>query len=251
MKLSLHMFFLINRLPSKVIDDQTPFECLLGTQPDYTFLRTFGCAVWPNLRPYNSKNFEFHSKQCVFLGYSPIHKGFKCLDPKEGHIYVSHDVIFDEHVFLFAALSPNVGARLRSELALHPDILKNSSSIFWDAKLCDQHLSSPALSNRASSPSGPLCDARTNDATNGGEYMMNRQHFVCALGRSSAPIEVDAPAAVLPGPGGFGTSSPGSAPAPRSGVADLSTRGGQSTHAVGSSAVDPSATSTPDPQLVP
>lgn len=148
--------FLINRLPSKVIDDQTPFECLLGTQPDYTFLCTFGCAIWPNLHPYNSKKLEFRSKQCVFLGYSPIHKGFKCLDPKEGRIYVSRDVIFDEHVFPFAALSPNAGARLRSELALLPDILKNPSSIFGDAKLCDQHLSSPALSNRASSPSGPL-----------------------------------------------------------------------------------------------
>lgn len=38
--------FLINRLPSKVIDDGTPFERLLGKQPDYTFLRTFGYALF-------------------------------------------------------------------------------------------------------------------------------------------------------------------------------------------------------------
>lgn len=80
---------------------------------------------------------------------------------------------------------------------------------------------------------------------------MNRQHFVCAPSGSSAPIEVDPPAAAMPGPRGSGASSLGSAPAPRSGAADPSTRGGQSTHAVGSSAADPSATSTPDPQLVP
>jgi histone deacetylase 1/2 len=41
--------FLINRLPSKVIHDSTPYERLLGHQPDHSFLRTFGCAVWPNL----------------------------------------------------------------------------------------------------------------------------------------------------------------------------------------------------------
>jgi hypothetical protein len=37
--------FLINRLPSKVTENQSPFECLYGKTPDYTFLRTFGCAV--------------------------------------------------------------------------------------------------------------------------------------------------------------------------------------------------------------
>jgi histone deacetylase 1/2 len=47
--------FIINSLPSKVIEDQTPFERLFGSQPNYSFLHTFGCVVWPNLRPYNSK----------------------------------------------------------------------------------------------------------------------------------------------------------------------------------------------------
>jgi histone deacetylase 1/2 len=37
--------FLINRLPSKVISNDTPHDRLLGNPPDYSFLRTFGCAV--------------------------------------------------------------------------------------------------------------------------------------------------------------------------------------------------------------
>jgi histone deacetylase 1/2 len=55
----LTVVFLINRIPSKVINDQSPFERLFGHPPDYSFLRTFGCAVWPNLRPYNSTKLEF------------------------------------------------------------------------------------------------------------------------------------------------------------------------------------------------
>jgi hypothetical protein len=30
----------------------------------------FGCAYWPNLRPYNTRKLHFHSKQCAFFGYS-------------------------------------------------------------------------------------------------------------------------------------------------------------------------------------
>ena len=78
--------FLINRLPSRVINNETPHERLLGQPPDYSFLRTFGCACWPNLRPYNNRKLAFRSKQCVFLGYSPLHKGFKCLEPSVGRV---------------------------------------------------------------------------------------------------------------------------------------------------------------------
>ena len=61
--------YLINRLPSKVIQGQTHLERLLHQTPDYLNLRTFGCACWPNLRPYNSRKLQFRSKQCVFVGY--------------------------------------------------------------------------------------------------------------------------------------------------------------------------------------
>ena len=51
--------FLINRIPSRVINFTTPLERLFKRKPDYSFLRTFGCACWPNLRPYNSHKLSF------------------------------------------------------------------------------------------------------------------------------------------------------------------------------------------------
>jgi hypothetical protein len=93
--------YLINRLLSRVFDNNTPLGRLLNTQPDYTLLRTFGCICWPNLRPYATRKLEFRSQLCVFLRYSSFHKGFKCLDKKIGRIYISSDVIFYDNVFPF------------------------------------------------------------------------------------------------------------------------------------------------------
>jgi histone deacetylase 1/2 len=80
--------YLINMLPSKVIGNDTPVHRMLGTRPDYKSLRVFGCACWPNLRHYNKRKLAFRSTQCVFLGYSPRHKGVKCLEVSTGRVCI-------------------------------------------------------------------------------------------------------------------------------------------------------------------
>lgn len=97
--------YLINRMPSKTINHDTPIHKLFGTNPDYTQLRVFGCACWPNLRPYNTKKLNFRTKQCTFIGYSSAHKGYKCFDQSTGRVYISRDVVFDEQIFPFARKS--------------------------------------------------------------------------------------------------------------------------------------------------
>lgn len=120
--------FLINRLPSKVIQSATPLERLLDTKPDYTFLKSFGCACWPCLRPYNDRKLQFRSKRCVFIGYSSRHKGYKCLYPPTGRVYISRDVIFDENVFPFSELSKLPDRRPLIDQVLLTPILPSSFS---------------------------------------------------------------------------------------------------------------------------
>lgn len=94
----------INRLPSSVFKLSTPYEKIFKHKPDYDFLKCFGCICYPYLRDYNKHKFAYHSSKCIFIGYSPSQKGYKCLH-SSGQVYVARHVIFDESTFPYATES--------------------------------------------------------------------------------------------------------------------------------------------------
>jgi hypothetical protein len=177
--------FLINRLPTRVLGNDTPFDLLYKKSPDYSFLRTFGCTMWPNLRPYNSRKLDFRSKRCVFLGYNNLHKGFKCLDPSSGRVYISRDVVFDETIFPFSVLHPNAGARLRKEVELLPDVLKNPSSEFGNANMRDQTSINSLPTDALTSCADAGCNIGENSEKIGEEMLQNRRHFMHMQGHGA------------------------------------------------------------------
>jgi len=68
--------YLINRLPTPVLQQESPFSKLMKKDPDYTLLRAFGCLCYPLLRPYASHKLSFRSKPCIFIGYGGNQKGY-------------------------------------------------------------------------------------------------------------------------------------------------------------------------------
>ncbi|OMO78631.1 Integrase, catalytic core [Corchorus capsularis] len=93
--------WLINRQPSRVLDWKSPFELLYNKSPDYSCLRVFGSKCFPFLRSHSKNKLEPRSLPCIFLGYSELHKGYRCLHPPSGRVYISRHVTFDEKVFPF------------------------------------------------------------------------------------------------------------------------------------------------------
>lgn len=95
--------YLSNLLPSSALPDHlSPYEVLVGCSPVYTSLRVFGSSCFPYLRPYGKNKFDPKSLHCVFIGYSEKHKGYRCLHPPTGRVYVSRHVLFEESVFPYA-----------------------------------------------------------------------------------------------------------------------------------------------------
>ena len=96
--------YAINRLPTPLLHGLSPFQKLFSKPPDYGFLRVFGSQCFPNLTPYTHNKLQPRSIRCVFIGYAPHYKAYKCLDPLTGRIYVSCHVIFHEHIFPYSMI---------------------------------------------------------------------------------------------------------------------------------------------------
>nr|CAB3501456.1 unnamed protein product [Digitaria exilis] len=98
--------YLLNIVPTKTLKFATPHHALHGTPPVYDHLRFFGCTCYPNLSATASHKLAPRSTRCVFLGYSPHHKGYRCLDTVSNRVLISRHVTFDETSFPFATDHP-------------------------------------------------------------------------------------------------------------------------------------------------
>uniref|UniRef100_A0A151UDP3 Retrovirus-related Pol polyprotein from transposon TNT 1-94 n=1 Tax=Cajanus cajan TaxID=3821 RepID=A0A151UDP3_CAJCA len=101
---ALTAVYVINRLPSSVLGNKTPFECLFGTPPSYESLRVFGCACFVLLQPHEYTKLQPRARLCCFLGYGTEHKGYRVWDPISQRIRISRHVVFWEHK-MFSSLS--------------------------------------------------------------------------------------------------------------------------------------------------
>jgi hypothetical protein len=93
--------FLINRLPSLVLNLDSPYKILFDHSPDYSFFKDLGCLCYPWLRSYAKSKLESRYLSCIFIGYSSIYKGYKCVHLPTNRIYISKHVIFHEILILF------------------------------------------------------------------------------------------------------------------------------------------------------
>lgn len=95
--------YIINRLPSKTINNKTPFEILFERKPEYEHMKVFGCLAYFRNTDTNGDKFEWKGKPGVFLGYPPGTKGYKIYDITNNKMVVSRDVRFVENVFPFGS----------------------------------------------------------------------------------------------------------------------------------------------------
>ena len=115
--------YVINLLPTKVLNWETPYKRLFKKDPDYSNLRVFGClCVATNTKPHKTK-FESRAIKCCFIGYNQGQKAFKLYDLQEQKILMSRDVVFYEEVFPYK--DPNF--HVPNEPVIIPNPIQNDN----------------------------------------------------------------------------------------------------------------------------
>ena len=89
--------YLINRMPLWVLDNKSPAELLLKTNDFVVSPKVFGCVCFVHDYRSNVGKLDPHAIKCVFVGYPPNKKGYRCWCPSERRFFVSMDVTFREH----------------------------------------------------------------------------------------------------------------------------------------------------------
>lgn len=97
---------LINRFPSSVVHSLSPYQVLFGKEPDYSYLRPFGCLCFCSTLSRQRDKLSPRALPGIFLGYPLGQKGNKILNLQSGEMLVSRNMKFIETVFPFSYPTP-------------------------------------------------------------------------------------------------------------------------------------------------
>lgn len=79
--------YLINRVPTKIFNFifRTPLSTFKDVFPTSKLtsdlpLKAFRCSAFIHIHDQNRGNLDPRARKCVFVGYAPTQKGYKCYD---------------------------------------------------------------------------------------------------------------------------------------------------------------------------
>lgn len=96
--------YMINRTPTAVLNNQSPYQVLYEKVPNYDMIKVFGCLCYATVLPKPGDKFAPRAVKGVFLGYPYAQKGYKVLNLVTKHVIVLRDVHFVGNVFPFKDL---------------------------------------------------------------------------------------------------------------------------------------------------
>jgi hypothetical protein len=87
---------MLNRCPTKSMDDMTSFEAWHGKKPVMHHLKTFGYIMYiQNAAPHLNK-LEDRNRQMIFVGYESGSKAYRSYDLVMKCVHVMCDLVVNE-----------------------------------------------------------------------------------------------------------------------------------------------------------
>lgn len=109
----------INRVPTKVLKNKSPYRVLYQKQPSFDYFRVFGCLCFVSTLSHNRKKFDSRANKCVFIGYPNYNKRYKFYDLEAQKVKISRNIVFHENIFPFKDIQHDTQ---HSEFCQTPDV---------------------------------------------------------------------------------------------------------------------------------
>jgi len=88
--------FLQNRLPTKLLEEKTPFEVFYNYKPSLSFLKIFGSICFVHVPQIKTDKLDKKAMPGIFGGYSTVSKAYKVYHPQTQKMAIIKDVHFHE-----------------------------------------------------------------------------------------------------------------------------------------------------------
>jgi hypothetical protein len=89
--------YILNRCPTRAVQDKTPIEIWCGKKPSAKHLRVFGSICYIHVPIQKRHKLEDKTTKGIFLGYSTQSKGYRIYNLQTKKLDVSRDVEVDEN----------------------------------------------------------------------------------------------------------------------------------------------------------
>ena len=94
--------YLINIIPSRVLDNESPAKVLRSFYPHFRTSNglnpwVFGCTTYVHVHSQHRDNLDPRAIKCIFLGYSSTEKSYKCYNLLTKNFYISTNVTFTKN----------------------------------------------------------------------------------------------------------------------------------------------------------
>ena len=92
----IHSVYILNRLPTKALVGETPYEAWSGAKPKLSHIHVFGCLAHVKVLKMGLGKLDDISESMVYIGKEPGTKANRFYNPITGRLHVNREVVFDE-----------------------------------------------------------------------------------------------------------------------------------------------------------
>jgi hypothetical protein len=102
----LHATYIMNRVPTPVLNNKSPYELLFDVLLDLNELKVFRSLAYASTLSVHRTKLSPRGRKCIFLGYKQGVKGSILFDLVTKEIFLSRNVTYHDHILPYSTTTP-------------------------------------------------------------------------------------------------------------------------------------------------